>query len=148
MLPREDKRPCKLIYLCGSIDGVSKDESQNWRTEAYDCLSGIGVVCAVPGLEKTQLTPNQIVKLDDNMIDLCDTILVNLNFLLVKGEKRLGTGSLMELGMGFAKRKLIIGFVDGVLPEHLKFLMGAYDHLFTSMEEALNCIAILNMELE
>lgn len=146
MLPRDDNRVIRVVYLCGPIDGISKAESSNWRTEAYDALSAMGIVSTVPGLEKIQLTSEQIVKLDDTMITVSDTILANLNFLLTKGEQRLGTGSLMELGMGFAQRKRIIAFINGELPAHFKFLRGTYDYLCSSLEEALNKIVEINGE--
>jgi nucleoside 2-deoxyribosyltransferase len=146
MLPLEDERTIRVVYLCGPIDGVSKAESETWRTKAYDALSIMGIVSTVPGLEKVQLNSQQIVKLDDTMIAVSDAILVNLNFLLAKGEQRLGTGSLMELGMGFAQRKIIVAFVDGELPAHFKFLRGVYDHLLPSLEAAIHKIGEINEE--
>lgn len=138
-------KKCNMVYLCGSIDGVSKEVSQNWRMEAYDFLSSIGVVSAVPGLEKIKLTPQQIVALDATMIYLSDAILVNFNFLKANSDKRLGTGSVAELGMGLVQNKIIVGFIDGgELPEHCKFLRGTYDYLFPSMQEALQYIDMIN----
>ena len=147
MLPREDGRAIRVVYLCGPIDGISREDSQNWRMDAYDALSMMGIVSTVPGLEKAKLTSDQIVKLDDTMIAVSDAVLVNLNFLLVKGEQRLGTGSLMELGMAFAQRKRIIAFVDGELPAHFKFLRGVYDCLLPSLKVALTKIAEINGEI-
>jgi len=141
VLPKVDVRKIKLVYLCGSIDGVSKDVSQSWRTKAYDTLAAMGICSVVPGLETNKLNCAQIVKLDDTMIELCDTILVNLGFLQDQSNKRLGTGSLIELGMGLAQRKLIIGFIKGgELPEHCKFLKGTLDGLCSSLDEALTVI--------
>ena len=135
----------KLVYLCGSIDGVSKEVSQNWRMEAYNYLSSVGVISAVPGLETKKLSSEQIVDLDATMIHYCDAFLVNFNFLNQKSDKRLGTGSLSEIGMGFAWGKVIIGFIDGgVFPEHCKFLKGECDYLYPSMGEALKMIKGIN----
>jgi len=152
MLPKEDKRPIKVVYLCSPIDGISKKEALKWRKKAYDFLSSIAVCSMVPGLERInkKLTSQQIVKLDDTMISVSDCILINLDFLtLNKGEgKRLGTGTLIELGMGFVKRRIIIAFTTGAIPEHFKFLKGVYDYFFTSMEEALNKIKEINDKAE
>jgi nucleoside 2-deoxyribosyltransferase len=147
MLPTEDKRPIKLVYIAGPIDGISREEAQNWRVEAYDFLASIGVVSAVPGLEKTKMKSDQIVKLDDNMINLCDCILVNLSYLTKKPEKWWGTGTLVELGMAFARRKIIVAFTNGAeLDANFLFLRGIFDYKFNSMEEALNCIKTINNE--
>jgi nucleoside 2-deoxyribosyltransferase len=143
--PRLENRNCRLVYIAGSIDGITREEAQNWRTEVYDFLSGIGVCSLVPGLEKTKLTSSQIVNLDFNMIDLCDTILVNLDFLTKEKKKWVGTGTLIELGIGLSKEKRIIAFTMGEkLSDNFLFLNGSYDHLFYSMQEALNKIKEIN----
>jgi len=135
----------RCVYLAGSIDGISKTESQSWRVIAYDQLSMLGIVSTVPGLETVKLNSQQIVKLDNNMIHLSDAILINLNFLTAVNDKRLGTGSLCELGMGLAWGKLIIGFIDGgVLPDHCKFLSGSCDKVVSTLDEAINEIEIIN----
>jgi len=149
MLPKVDKRPIRLVYIAGPIDGISREAAQNWRTEAYDFLAQIGVVSAVPGLEKTKMKSDQIVKLDDNMIDLCDVVLVNLNYLTIKPEKWWGTGTLIELGLALARRKIIVAFTDNKeLDANFLFLRGILDYKFNSMSEALNCIKELNDKAE
>ena len=144
----EDK-PIRLVYIAGPIDGISREAAQNWRTDAYDFLAGIGVVSAVPGLEKTKMKSHQIVKLDTNMISLADAVLVNLDYLTMKPTKWMGTGTLVELGMALAQDKKIIAFTNGSeLDANFLFLKGVYDHFYLSMDEALQKIKELNDRAE
>jgi len=144
MLP-ENRKKIRMVYIAGPIDGISREAAQNWRTEAYDTLAQMGIVSAVPGLEKTKMKSGQIVRLDENMIHSADAILVNLTYLANPPTKWMGTGTLVELGMGLAYRKLIIAFTEGgELDENFLFLRGTYDHYFSSMKEALEKIREIN----
>jgi hypothetical protein len=77
-----------------------------------------------------------------------DSTLINLNFLNSKSEKRLGTGTLIEIGMGLAQNKKLIGFIEGwELPNHCKFLKGVIGaSLFNSLDAALKHIESVNNE--
>ena len=142
---RIDARPIKVVYLGGPIDDVSATESKGWRTEAYDKLSQMGILCAVPGLEATKMTPEQIVQLDDTMITASDALLVNLTYLMNPITKWIGTGTLVELGMGFAQGKQLIAFSDKPFPTHtFYFLRGLCKPLYSSLDAAIAAIAEIN----
>ena len=141
---KEDNRPVKMIYLCGPIDAISKEESSAWRTIAYDKLATMGIVSAVPGLETIKLTCEQIVELDSTMINLCDTVLINLNFLNDTSKQRIGTGTLIEIGMSFARNKKLIAFSEQPISDKFLFLKGMCDVVVSTMDEALQIIKTIN----
>lgn len=142
---RIDPRPIKIVYLGGPIDDVSAKESKGWRTEAYDKLCQQGILCAVPGLEATKMTPEQIVKLDETMIAASDALLVNLTYLTDPITKWIGTGTLVELGMGFAQDKRIVAFSTKPFPTHtFYFLRGLCKPLYASLDEAIEAIRVAN----
>ena len=144
MLANKEKK-IKMVYIAGPIDGISREAAQNWRTDAYDALAQMGIISAVPGLEKTKMKSDQIVDLDANMISSCDVVLANLDYLTITPTKWMGTGTLVELGMGLAYRKIIIAFTNGKeLDANFLFLKGTYDYLFSSMTEALAKIKEIN----
>ena len=141
---KQDERAIKIVYLCGPIDAVSAEESKGWRTVAYDKLSQLAVVCAVPGLEVTKMTPDQIVRLDSSMIRLCDAVIANMNFLSEPPTRRIGTGTLVEIGMAFAQGKKIIAYSEAPLHSSFFFLRGLCKPLYTSLEEAIAVVKDVN----
>ena len=141
---RLDTRAIKIVYLCGPIDAVSAEESKGWRTLAYDKLSQLAVVSTVPGLELTKMTPDQIVRLDSSMIILSDAVIANLNFLSEPPTRRIGTGTLVELGMAFAQDKRIIAYSEKPLENSFFFLRGFCTPLYTSLEEAISVVRDIN----
>jgi len=104
----------------------------------------MGIVSAVPGLETVKLTCKQIVDLDSNMIDLCDAVLINLNFLNTTSEQRIGTGTLIEIGMSFARNKQLIAFSEKPISDKFLFLKGMCDVVVPTMDEALQIIKTMN----
>ena len=139
------KKPIALVYLAGTIDNVSKEESQGWRARAYDMLASIGVVSAVPGLEKIQLTSKQIVELDSTMVNIADAVLVNLSYLTKAPTKWVGTGTLIELGLALSLGRPIIAFTEGKeLSHHFKFLNGVITKFCNSLDEAIELIDDIN----
>lgn len=139
-----DTRAIKIVYLCGPIDAVSAEESKGWRTVAYDKLSQLAVVSTVPGLEVTKMTPDQIVRLDSHMIRLSDAIIANLNFLSEPPTRRIGTGTLVELGMAFAQGKKIIAYSEKPLNNSFFFLRGLCKPLYNSLDEAIAVVKDVN----
>ena len=140
-----DNRPIKVVYLGGPIDDVSAKESKSWRMKAYDQLSQLGILCAVPGLETIKMTPEQIVQLDDTMITASDALIVNLSYLMQPMTKWIGTGTLVELGLGYAQNKRSIAFSDKPFPGHtFYFLRGMCKPLYPSLEEAIAVVERIN----
>ena len=139
-----DTRAIKIVYLCGPIDAVSAEESKGWRTIAYDKLSQLAVVSTVPGLEVTKMTPDQIVRLDSHMIRLSDAVIANLNFLSEPPTRRIGTGTLVEIGMAFAQGKKIIAYSELPLHNSFFFLRGLCKPMYTSLAEAIAVVEDVN----
>ena len=80
------------------------------------------------------------------MIALSDALIVNLNFLNETREQRVGTGTLIEIGMAFAQGKKIIAFSSEPISEKFLFLKGLCTKVVNTLDEAIQVVAFTNGE--
>jgi len=106
-----------MVYLSGSMDGVSIEEGNNWRIYASKRLEEAGFECYNPytGLPLTKkahqgCTPNEVFHRDIYYLDKSDIVLVNLSMPNVVESNKVPFFTIGEMFLAHRDRKPIVSF--------------------------------------
>ena len=126
----------KTIYLAGAIGGLTFEEANSWRKEAYDALSSDHVLNPMRRdfTKNPSASMNEIITLDKYDIDRADILLVNGNIP--------SWGTAMEVLHAWNKGKIIVTFASD--PASPVWLAYHSTKIFNSLSEAIIYIRRLN----
>lgn len=106
-----------LVYLAGAIDLVSKEDRNNWRTDAKEALNKVGISTVDPtgtftyvksGIEiEDAKTSKDLIRINKMNMDMSDIV------LMVLSKKLPSIGTPIELYMCHEANKEIVVLWDG-----------------------------------
>lgn len=133
----------EAVYLCGAIEGVSKESMTGWRTEATKYLADrdIRVLDPTRRLEfhKTDMDQNhanRVLKMDLQDIAHSRVILADMR----DSQPGRKLGSAMEIQFAQTKHKIIILLVDEEQFKH-PFLFACATEIHHNLSDALEACA-------
>lgn len=137
-----------MVYLSGSMDGVSVEEGNSWRVHAGNKLkeAGFDVYNPYDGLPLTKeahnnCTPNEVFHRDILYLEDSDIVLVNLSMPPTVESKKIPFFTVGEMFLAHRDRKPIVSFTNPLQGRHgyeaittktLKDLDEAIDYIITN----------------
>jgi len=126
------------VYLCGPMEGVSKEKASEWRSIATSFFSTHSIEVKDP-TRRTKFhdevyssnLANKIVQLDMNDIAMSHVLLVNLK----DRDNGKAWGSVMELALASQRGKTIITVIEKGF--HHPFIEVLSTEVYNTLEEAL-----------
>lgn len=137
-----------MVYLSGSMDGVSIEDGNKWRLYASEKLknAGFDVYNPYDGIPLTKeahhaTTPNEIFHKDIWYLEKSDIVLVNLDLPETIETKGMPFFTIGELFLAHRDRKVLVSYTnplqgrhgyEAIMTKTLKDLDDAIDYIITN----------------
>ena len=136
-----------MVYLSGSMDGVSIEEGNKWRLHASEKLknAGFDVYNPYDGIPLTKeahraATPNEVFHKDIWYLEKSDIVLVNLDLPETIKSKGMPFFTIGELFLAHRDRKVLVSYTNPLQGRH------GYEAIITKtlkdLDEAIDYIII------
>jgi len=138
----------RMVYLSGSMDGVSVEEGNAWRLHAAKKLkeAGFDVYNPYDGLPLTKqahkdATPNEVFQKDIWYLEKSDIVLVNLAMPETIKSKGMPFFTIGELFLAHRDRKVLVSYTnplqgrhgyEAIMTKTLEDLDAALDYIITN----------------
>ena len=132
-----------MIYLSGSMDGVTFEDGNGWRVKATTFLNAHGFKTYnpydgyVPGRQEGH---NEVLHRDIHYLDNSDIVLVNLDLPPMIENKKIPFFTIGEMFLAHRDRKPIIAYTNCLASRH------GYEAIvtksFTNLQDSLEYISL------
>ncbi len=134
----------KLVYLSGPMDGVTREEGNNWRKFSTDYLLNHNIITYNPYtgcIHDEKTTANEVFSRDIYYLDKSDIVLVNLDLPETIQNTKMPFFTIGEMFLAHRMRKPIVAYTnclkgrfgyDAIVTKSLDNLADSLDFIVTN----------------